>query len=236
MTSSTRSAALPDVPTVAEAESGQGLRGAALPWFGLLAPAGTPADIVNRLQQESAKAMATPALKERLLGWARDPRRHGAGRVRPLHRRRDEEVERGGEGIGRQGRLDRPAATGPAQGRSRALGAQRTKRAWGLCFLVGLRALDRHLDLLLDLACAALRRQRSRGRLAARPCARPRQACRDRSSANAPAPRSRRSRAAARMHRQLERAVDDHVVAHAVHRLRRSGPSSRRAPRRACRG
>jgi tripartite-type tricarboxylate transporter receptor subunit TctC len=35
-------------------------------WFGLLAPAGTPTDIVTRLQQETAKALASPALKERL--------------------------------------------------------------------------------------------------------------------------------------------------------------------------
>ena len=40
-------------------------------WFGLLAPAGTPADIVNRVQQESAKALASPALKERLSRKAR---------------------------------------------------------------------------------------------------------------------------------------------------------------------
>ena len=35
-------------------------------WFGLLAPAGTPADVINRIQQETAKALASPALKERL--------------------------------------------------------------------------------------------------------------------------------------------------------------------------
>ena len=35
-------------------------------WFGLMAPAGTPADIVNRIQQETAKALSSPALKERL--------------------------------------------------------------------------------------------------------------------------------------------------------------------------
>ena len=32
-------------------------------WFGLLAPAGTPAEIVNRIQQESAKALGSPALQ-----------------------------------------------------------------------------------------------------------------------------------------------------------------------------
>ena len=42
-------------------------------WFGLLAPAGTPADIVNRLQQETAKALGAPALKERLLSQGAIP-------------------------------------------------------------------------------------------------------------------------------------------------------------------
>jgi tripartite-type tricarboxylate transporter receptor subunit TctC len=65
VTSSERSSSLPDVPTVAE--SGGQLRGfEASAWFGLLAPAGTPADVVNRIQQEAAKALSSPALKERL--------------------------------------------------------------------------------------------------------------------------------------------------------------------------
>jgi tripartite-type tricarboxylate transporter receptor subunit TctC len=66
VTSSTRSAALPDVPTVEEA-GGPALKGfEASSWFGLLAPAGTPMDIVNRVQQATAKALATPEMKERL--------------------------------------------------------------------------------------------------------------------------------------------------------------------------
>ena len=70
VTSSERSAALPDVPTVAEA----GVKGfEATSWFGLLAPAGTPADIVQRIQQESAKALASPALRERLLSQGAIP-------------------------------------------------------------------------------------------------------------------------------------------------------------------
>ena len=73
VTSATRSAALPDVPTVAEV-GGPALAGyEATSWFGLLAPAGTPADVVLRLQQESAKALATPALKERLLSQGAIP-------------------------------------------------------------------------------------------------------------------------------------------------------------------
>lgn len=66
VTSAARSAALPDLPTVAEA-GGPALKDfEASSWFGLLAPAGTPADIVNRIQQETAKALATPAMRERL--------------------------------------------------------------------------------------------------------------------------------------------------------------------------
>ncbi|GAB3662375.1 Bug family tripartite tricarboxylate transporter substrate binding protein [Ramlibacter alkalitolerans] len=66
VTSASRSAALPDVPTVEEA-GGATLKGyEASSWFGLLAPAGTPMEIVNRIQQETAKALATPAMKERL--------------------------------------------------------------------------------------------------------------------------------------------------------------------------
>ena len=66
VTSATRSAALPDLPTIAEA-GGPELKGyEASSWFGLLAPAGTPMDIVIRVQQETAKALGSPALKERL--------------------------------------------------------------------------------------------------------------------------------------------------------------------------
>jgi tripartite-type tricarboxylate transporter receptor subunit TctC len=71
VTSRQRSAALPDVPTIEEAA---GLKGFdATSWFGLLAPAGTPMDIVNRIQQEVAKSLATPAVKEKLLSQGAIP-------------------------------------------------------------------------------------------------------------------------------------------------------------------
>jgi tripartite-type tricarboxylate transporter receptor subunit TctC len=66
VTSSQRSGATPELPTVAEA-GGPALKGyEASSWFGLLAPAGTAAEIVARLQQETSRALATPAMKERL--------------------------------------------------------------------------------------------------------------------------------------------------------------------------
>jgi tripartite-type tricarboxylate transporter receptor subunit TctC len=73
VTSAQRSGALPELPTVEEA-GGAALKGyEASSWFGLLAPAGTPKDVVDRVQQETAKALATPAMKERLLAQGAIP-------------------------------------------------------------------------------------------------------------------------------------------------------------------
>ena len=71
VTSAQRSAAIPELPSIAEAGPVKGYDASS--WFGLLAPAGTPADIVNRIQQESAKALNAPALKERLLAQGAIP-------------------------------------------------------------------------------------------------------------------------------------------------------------------
>ena len=73
VTSAQRSGALPEVPTVAEAGGPLLKHYEASSWFGLLAPAGTPADVVSRIQQETAKAMATPVIKERLLSQGAIP-------------------------------------------------------------------------------------------------------------------------------------------------------------------
>ncbi|MEO8102457.1 MAG: tripartite tricarboxylate transporter substrate binding protein [Betaproteobacteria bacterium] len=70
VTSLTRSAALPDVPTMDE----EGLKGFnATSWFGLLAPAGTPKDIVAKLNAASVKALASPEMRERLAAQGADP-------------------------------------------------------------------------------------------------------------------------------------------------------------------
>ena len=67
VTSAQRSPALPDVPTVEEA-GGPAFKGfEASSWFGLLAPAGTPPEIISRIQQEAAKSLNTPAIQEKLL-------------------------------------------------------------------------------------------------------------------------------------------------------------------------
>jgi len=71
VTSAQRSAAVPELPTIAEAGPVKGFDASS--WFGLFAPAGTPADIVNRIQQETAKSFAAPAFKERLLSQGAIP-------------------------------------------------------------------------------------------------------------------------------------------------------------------
>lgn len=53
------SSMMPGVPTLAETLPGFEM----LSWFGLLAPAGTPAAIVNRLNAETAKVLALPDVK-----------------------------------------------------------------------------------------------------------------------------------------------------------------------------
>lgn len=73
VTSTQHSAALPDIPTVEQA-GGAALKGYdASSWFGLVAPAGTPADVVSRIQQETAKSLGTPAIKEKLLAQGAIP-------------------------------------------------------------------------------------------------------------------------------------------------------------------
>ncbi|WP_353151568.1 tripartite tricarboxylate transporter substrate binding protein [Pollutimonas bauzanensis] len=63
--SETRLAALPDVPTFKE----QGLEGMnASAWYGILAPAGTPTDIVELLNKEINVVVQSPEVKQRLEG------------------------------------------------------------------------------------------------------------------------------------------------------------------------
>ncbi len=70
VTSLTRSSHLPDVPTL----DASGLKGYDLvTWFGFGAPAGTPAEIVQRLRGEFAKAAADPAVKAKLDAAGLDP-------------------------------------------------------------------------------------------------------------------------------------------------------------------
>jgi len=70
VTSARRIAKLPDVPTVAEAA----LAGyEASVWYGVVAPAGTPRDIVQRLNTEIARIVADPVQRERMVAGDFEP-------------------------------------------------------------------------------------------------------------------------------------------------------------------
>lgn len=63
ISSAERSKAIPSLPTVAE----QGLPGfQSSTWFGVLAPAGTPEAVINRLNAEFSKALAEPDMAKRI--------------------------------------------------------------------------------------------------------------------------------------------------------------------------
>ena len=70
VTSAKRSAGVPDVPTIAQA----GVPGyEAIQWYGLLAPAGTPREIVMKLHGEIVKILAAPDTREKLSSDGAEP-------------------------------------------------------------------------------------------------------------------------------------------------------------------
>jgi tripartite-type tricarboxylate transporter receptor subunit TctC len=70
MAGTTRSAAVPDVPTMQEA----GVPGYVFDqWLALFAPAGTPADILKRLNAESVKILAMPNVRDALTQRSLEP-------------------------------------------------------------------------------------------------------------------------------------------------------------------
>jgi tripartite-type tricarboxylate transporter receptor subunit TctC len=70
VSSDKRSTASPDLPTMQEA----GLKGFSVTsWAGLLAPAGTPRDVLAKLQQATRDAVASPAVNAALVGDGAEP-------------------------------------------------------------------------------------------------------------------------------------------------------------------
>jgi tripartite-type tricarboxylate transporter receptor subunit TctC len=74
VSTATRAAALPDVPTLAEA----GLKGYEVTtWYGLLAPKGTPKEVIAKLRAAMVEALADPTVQKRFADvgqgiWPRD--------------------------------------------------------------------------------------------------------------------------------------------------------------------
>lgn len=70
VTGAKRAPALPELPTIAEA----GVAGyEATSWNGMLAPAGTPADIIKRLNAEFNRIIGTPDMRKRMLDNGYEP-------------------------------------------------------------------------------------------------------------------------------------------------------------------
>jgi tripartite-type tricarboxylate transporter receptor subunit TctC len=70
MTTQTRYHLLPELPTFVESGYPEFV---VMGWYGLLAPAGTPRDIVTRVNADTVKALATNDMKERLTALGEDP-------------------------------------------------------------------------------------------------------------------------------------------------------------------
>ena len=70
VTSAQRHPSFPDFPTMSESGFPGWDTG---PWFGLAVRAGTPDDIVRRLHSEGAKALASPAVRDRLVALGASP-------------------------------------------------------------------------------------------------------------------------------------------------------------------
>jgi tripartite-type tricarboxylate transporter receptor subunit TctC len=97
VTSAQRSSVLPDVPTVAE----QGVpKFEVQGWFGVLAPAATPAPVVARLNKELETILHQPDVKERLAALGVEP---GGGSPADFAKLIDSDTRRAGEAIRRLG-------------------------------------------------------------------------------------------------------------------------------------
>jgi tripartite-type tricarboxylate transporter receptor subunit TctC len=74
VTTARRSSAMPEVPTVAEAGAGVGLRGFDIStWFGLFGPARLSADVTARLNRAFVEALGSPELKARMATLMAEP-------------------------------------------------------------------------------------------------------------------------------------------------------------------
>ena len=100
--SETRSATLPDIPTFQEA----GFKGMVLDqWFGVFVPAGTPQDIIARLNAEFAKSLKDQKVRDSMLKAANDPVGGTPEQFATLRAQRRREVCAARQGARHQGRV-----------------------------------------------------------------------------------------------------------------------------------
>jgi tripartite-type tricarboxylate transporter receptor subunit TctC len=68
---STPLASLPEVPTIAAAAGLPGYE--AVSWYALMAPAGTPREVIEKIHSDTAKALQLPEVRERLAAMGAEP-------------------------------------------------------------------------------------------------------------------------------------------------------------------
>ena len=101
-----RSALLPDVPTIAES----GLPDyEAYSWSGMMAPRGTPAAIVAKVNADLVQVLSDPATASSMIAAGAEPAGHAAG-VRRFRRGRDRKVARGDPQGGHSRGMNAPRA------------------------------------------------------------------------------------------------------------------------------
>ena len=69
VTNSQRAAVLPDVPTIGETLPGYEFNN----WYGMFTPAGTPRSIIDRVNADVARALASPDIREKFMSLGADP-------------------------------------------------------------------------------------------------------------------------------------------------------------------
>ena len=100
----TRASQAPDVPTTAEV----GMPDILIEnWYGMIAPAATPPDVIAKLNKLTTEAMSDPNVKEKLADQGLTLVPQTPGRIPRLHRGRDEEMGEGDQG--RRGRDEQVA-------------------------------------------------------------------------------------------------------------------------------
>ena len=104
MGSSKRSAALPDVPTTVEAGVANSDYNF---WVGMAVPSKTPRDVVNRIHQETAKALDSKEVRASMAKLGAEPMLMRLDEFDSLHPQRDQDQRRAGEGGGHHGAVAR---------------------------------------------------------------------------------------------------------------------------------
>ena len=124
VTTATRAPSFPDVPTIAETLPGY----ETYSWNALFAPAGTPAEVVERLNAAALAALADPAVAGRMDEFSAEIVGSTPEELAAHVQARDREVDAGGRGGGHQGRVGRNEERLPPRARRQRVARSRAAR------------------------------------------------------------------------------------------------------------